>query len=237
MIRLNSIKKTFKILLLSVIIIFTSNSCCEPPKLASVSVNLFPQHTNCWCWAACTEMVSDYYGHRIPQHESANFVHGTNCTSDCPGACPCWDFYGASLQQIKDNWTHWNFKYKYKSSELEWGKSSNKYWIWESEDYVKETISSGRYCEKCPIYTIWWWYPVGWNGGHVVVAYGYVEIGEQQYISYLDPWAPDCEEDLTDSTCVSTPGGNDVVTTYQAFVDDNMHKWGNTFYDFEYTGE
>lgn len=234
MLRLKSIQKIYKLLLLSLVLILISNSCCEPPKLASVSINLYPQHTNCWCWAACTEMVSEYYGHRIPQHESCNYVHGTNCKSDCQGACPCWDHYGARLDQIQANWTHWGFQYKYVSSNLDWGKSSNRYWIWDTKDYVKNAISSRNHCLSCPIYTIWWWYPIGWNGGHVVVAYGYAEIGDQHYVSYLDPWAPDCDEIAGDS-CIAVSGGDDVVSNYDAFVDDNVHNWGNTFYDFEYT--
>jgi hypothetical protein len=206
-------------------------SCCTPPKLSSVGINLKPQHTNCWCWAACTEMISEYYGHPVLQHESCNYVFNTHCTSDCPGACPCWDNYGATINQIKNNWTHWGFKYKYINSSLDWGDKS-QFPIWETKDYLRETIATTSYCRKCPIYTIWWW--TG-GGGHVVVAYGYTEINGVKYVSYMNPWPPDCKKDYkTDSCTNDTGGGNDVITTYDAFKSDAAHNWGDTFYDFTY---
>lgn len=222
--------KKIKYLFMVSLILFLIHSCCTPSKLASVGVNLKPQHTDCWCWAACTEMISEYYGHRIPQHESCNYVHGTSCTSDCPGACPCWDDYGAYISQIKNNWTHWGFDYKYSTTHLPWGDDES-YPIWREEDYVRETISPTQFCGSCPIYAVWKWY--GW-GGHVVVAYGYAEIGGQQYISYFDPEPRDC---TNGSNCSSINGGDDVVTTFQAFVDDKMHHWEDTFYDFKYVGQ
>jgi hypothetical protein len=218
-------------IVLIIIIGFIVQNCCRPPLLSSVGVNLKPQHTNCWCWAACTEMISEYYGHRILQHESSNYVHGTNCTDDCPGACPCWDYYGATINQIKDNWTHWNFEYKYSPTHLEWGEEA-EYPIWSKRDYVRVSLANTSYCSKCPIYVIWWWYG---GGGHVVVAYGYTEIGGQRYISYLNPWSPDCSRNT--ATCASAAGGDDVVTTFQAFIDDKMHHWEDTFYDFKYVGK
>lgn len=204
--------------------------CCRPPKLAMVPVTLTPQQTDCWCWAACTEMASRYYEHRVPQCESSNFVHGTppDCCNGCTGACPCWidwpNSWGATIPQIKNNWTHWNFEYDYVSSSLPWED--------DDKDDIKDTISPTPFCKKSPIYAVWWW-KNGW-GGHVVVAYGYAEAGGERYISYFNPWPPDCEKD--GDQCEPATGGDDVVSTYDAFVDDGIHSWGNSFYGFKYTG-
>jgi len=187
----------------------------------SVNVDLIPQHRDWWCWAATTEMISDYYGHRVDQCQSANFVHGTppDCCTGCTGDCPCWGSgWGATINDIKNNWTHWSFDYTYASSSLSWKD-------------LREIISTSKYCKKSPIQVVWWW--TG-GGGHVVTAYGYAEVGSDRYVSYLNPWPPDCEK--TGNQCKSASGGEDAVMTYDAFVSDASHNWGDSFYDFKYTG-
>lgn len=198
--------------------------CCRPSKVGSVGVSLIPQERDWWCWAACTEMVSDYYGHQVPQCQSANFVHGTppDCCTGCTGDCPGWGAaWGASIGDIQNNWTHWDFDYEYESTSLSWSK-------------IKTTICPNKYCGNGPIYVVWWWYPIGWSGGHVVTAYGYAEVGNDRYVYYYNPLPESCETDGTD--CEPATGGEDAVSTYDAFVDDGVHKWGNSFYAFEYTG-
>lgn len=187
------------------------SGCCQPPKISSVPVNLYPQQRDWWCWAACTEMVSDYFGHRVKQCDSANYVRPpTTCCSGCSGNCDCWGSnWGATISDIQNNWTHWNFSYTYKESSLTW-------------EEVKTTVSNTSNCCRCPIYVV--------TGGHVVVIYGYSEIGSSKYVSYNDPWPPDCEK--ISGTCKSKPGGEDVVSTYEAFA---VHWWA-TFYNFKYIG-
>lgn len=207
--------------------------CCRPPNLGSVGVTLIPQQRDCWCWAAVTEMISDYYGHRVIQCESAEYVHELNypppavqpnCCTGCTGSCNCWGWdWGATIGNIQDNWTHWGFTYKYLASELPWSSDSG--------DDCKDTLSPTSYCRKSPIMVVWWWYPIGLAGGHVVSAYGYAEIGGQQYIAYMNPWPPDCDEG---TPCSSVTGGEDAISTYAAFVDDGVHSWGASFYAFEY---
>ena len=34
------------------------------------------QQMDQWCWAACVQMVFNYYGHRVPQHEIVNRIWG-----------------------------------------------------------------------------------------------------------------------------------------------------------------
>ena len=66
----------------------------------------------------------------------------------------------------------------------------------------------------------------------MVTAYGYAEIGGTNYVSYMNPWEPDCQK--VASACSSKTGGEDTVSTYDAFVDDGVHNWGNSFYKFKY---
>lgn len=190
--------------------------CCSPPRIASLGVNLHPQQRDWWCWAAAAEMISEYYAHRVPQCESASYVYNKdhdpdiNCCTGCTGNCPCWgSAWGATIAEIKDNWTHWNFAYTYLTTTLAWND-------------LKEALSPTAYCGKTPIEAI--------IPGHVLVVYGYAEIGENKYVSYFDPWEPDCEK--VAGTCRTQSGGDDVVTTYDAFLTI----WNQTFYKFAYTG-
>jgi hypothetical protein len=212
--------------------------CCTPPKINSVGVRLIPQQRDWWCWAASTEMVSEYYIGAlkgIPQCQSASYIHNKNydpdvdCCTGCTGNCPCWgQNWGASIGDIKNNWTHWNFDYTYINANLPWEDGD--------KDDVKDTLSSTPFCKKSPIYVVWWWYPnPGWSGGHVVTIYGYAEIGADHYVSYYNPLPESC--DNSTGTCTSVAGGEDVVSTYAAFADDGVHKWGDTFYNFKYKGQ
>lgn len=199
-----------------------ASGCCRPPLISSVAADhMVPQHRDWWCWAASTEMISEYYGHTIPQCESANFVHGTppDCCTGCSGDCPCWGSdWGATLGDIENNWTHFDFDYEYKASNLSWTD-------------LKETISTSSYCLKSPIQVVWWW---TLGGGHVVTAYGYAEAGGEKYVAYFNPLPEDCA--TSEDGCEPVPGGEEVVSTYDAFVSDGVHTWGNSFYDFKYTG-
>jgi len=219
-------KLIFMFILASIVLVITG-CACEPPGISSVPVNLYPQHRDWWCWAAATEMISDYYGHRVYQPDSANFVHGINFPNDqtdCWQGCDCWGWrWGATIQNIKDNWDHWNFTYTYEANHLSW-------------DDLKDTLSSTQYCGKSPVFVVWWdaTYPYTW--GHVVVAYGYAEIQNVgNFVSYRDPAPPDYgpTANVTDE-CPYIGGGGDHVSTYQAFVNDGVHDWGDSFHHFRY---
>jgi hypothetical protein len=209
------------LLVMSVLILISG--CCTPPKISSVSANLkIPQHTNTWCWAASTEMITDYYSHRVLQCDSSKYVHSnpSDCSKGCPSYCSCWNVCGATIPEIKNNWSHWKFNYAYVNSSLVWDK-------------LKETISTSPGCARSPIQVIWWW---TLGGGHVVTAYGYAEAGGEKYIAYYNPWSPDCTAPDKKCNSVTTPGGEDSVSTYDAFVSDAAHTWGDSFYNFKYTG-
>lgn len=201
---------------LVVLLLGMLSACCNPPKVASLGVNLHPQQRDWWCWAAAAEMVSQFYGHQVNQCDSASYVHNKdhnpdiNCCTGCSGNCPCWgSAWGATIDEIKDNWTHWNFTYTYLDGTLAWKD-------------LKEALSPTASCLKTPIEVI--------IPGHVIVAYGYAEIDGTNYVSYYDPWEPNCSKD--DDGCEPQPGGDDVVTTYDAFLTI----WNKTFYKFKYTG-
>ncbi len=216
-----------KLKIIILLIIFTIpvlfTSCCRPQKISSVAVKMYPQHRDWWCWAATTEMISEHYGHRVPQCESANYIHGTPpdcCDEGCTGDCDCWGInWGATINEIKNNWSHWNFDYVYTPSVLSWEK-------------LKKTISTSTCCDKSPVQVVWIW--TG-GGGHVVTAYGYAQIDTMKYVSYLNPWPPDCEK--TNDDCQSVQGGEDLVSTYEAFVTSATRNWSYSFYNFKYSGQ
>jgi hypothetical protein len=55
-----------KILILFFVLpsLFFLHGCCTPdPIAASNAVTLHPQETNVWCWAAVTQMITEFLGH------------------------------------------------------------------------------------------------------------------------------------------------------------------------------
>jgi len=213
--------KTYRLVgaLVLIAAITMMSGCCHPKKIAGLTVPLIAQHRDCWCWAATTEMISTFYGHPIKQCDSANFVHGTppDCCTGCSGNCPGWGWgWGASIDDIKNNWTHWKFQYSFMASSLSWTD-------------VTSTLSPELGCKNSPIQVVWWW--TG-GGGHVIAAYGYAEAGGQKYVSYLNPWPPDCSK--KGDTCTPVTGGDDTVMLYDSFVSAADHTWGDSFYAFKY---
>ena len=214
--------KAIVVILLALTLLPFATGCeCEPPDSSSLAVSLVAQERDFWCWAACTEMISAFYKHKVNQCDSVSHVHGTspNCCTGCTGDCPCWGGnWGASISDIKDNWTHWKFDYHYVASSVGWKE-------------LKLLV----HCFETPLYVVWWW--TG-GGGHVVTAYGYQETENNEYVLYRDPWPPSCEK--IGGECKSKSGwysgGETKVSTHSAFVSSGGHGWGNTFHRFEYTG-
>jgi len=194
------------------------SGCCYPLKSSTLDVNLHPQQRDWWCWAACAEMISEYYGHKIEQCDSANYVYNLdhdpdiNCCTGCTGTCPCWgSAWGVYINELTGNWDHWNFTYTYLASTLSW-------------DELKKTLSKMPWCKKCPVEAL--------VPGHVVVVYGYRESGDMRYVYYRDPWEPNCERQPATLICQPKIGGTNVVTTYEAFIT----RWWGSLYDFNYAG-
>jgi hypothetical protein len=194
------------------------------PAIAVLDVNLVPQHRDFWCWAAATEMISTYHGSRVDQCDSANFVHGvppnccTGCSGDCPGWGPAW---AASIAQIQNNWNHWNYSFSYEARALTW-----------------QELVSAIYPIRSPVFAAWYW--TG-GGGHVVVARGYELLGDGSRLVYvLDPWAPDCQPPSQTPSgqplpCQPQAGGTVSIMDYPTFVNDRIHRWGDSLHDFRRT--
>src|ERR1700687_785173 len=82
-----NMKKSVPLLVLLLATAFLMAGCCKPnDSLGSQPVTLRPQETNNWCWAATTQMITEFLGHGKNQCDLANLRFGrTDC---CTGACP-----------------------------------------------------------------------------------------------------------------------------------------------------
>lgn len=143
------------------------SGCCNPnATLGSVSVNLRAQETNNWCWAATTQMVTEFLGHGRSQCDLANQRFGRTdcCTTGCPknAACnmPGWTMFDES-----------GFNSTASATPLTW-----------------DQIRTELFCRKRPMSYAYG--PKTGGVGHVVVASGYVEAAGIRYISLNDPWSP-----------------------------------------------
>src|SRR2546428_274897 len=56
---------------------------CDPPARSSLAVPVHGQEESEWCWAACAEMVRDYFGRDVRQCDLATAQLGGGVT------CPC----------------------------------------------------------------------------------------------------------------------------------------------------
>ncbi|MCB0649676.1 MAG: C39 family peptidase [Saprospiraceae bacterium] len=137
------------------------------PGLSILSeIPLIGQETNLWCWAACTQMVMEYYYTFVPQCE---IVNKTKKRGDC-----CTDSE-AKQDGLKCRQTGWfrydNYGFDYDSTTFGTAVS----WI-----KLKEEIDANR-----PVSFAWSWSS---GGGHLMVATGYLESGDNKLVYVTDPW-------------------------------------------------
>lgn len=134
----------------------------DPDIANPLPVNLFPQQTSMWCWAASGEMVMSYLGGMVSQCEQANQRFGRTdcCDSPTPSAC------------INGGWP-------------EFGKYGFTYNVGGALSWtaLKEQIDSRR----TPFAFSWKW---DGDGGHMMVVTGYKVINRQNWVSISDPWSP-----------------------------------------------
>lgn len=212
-------KRILKLSFICFVILFLMGVKCNQngKVFARLDLELVPQHTNRWCWAACTEAISAFYGHRVLQCASSQYIHNNPTTcKDCSSFCTCWNACSASIDNVKKNWTHWKFNYSYLNKCLTFNE-------------IKDAI----YSKKSPIFVIWW-YP---TTGHVVTIYEYLDLGDDlTLVAYRNPWPPDCSNP-TSNCNTSVSGGEDAASYYDTFVDDGNHRWGDTFYNFSYSND
>jgi hypothetical protein len=140
--------------------------CCPVGGVGSRLVQLRPQETANWCWAASTQMVTENLGHNIAQCDMANLRFGrTDC---CSGTCP----QNAACNM--PGWTmfaEYGFTFDASAAPLSW-------------DDLKAQICQA----KKPMAFAYG--PKSGGVGHVVVIRGFIESGASRSVLISDPWAP-----------------------------------------------
>lgn len=152
--------------------IFIQTGCCNPnATLGSVSVSLRPQETNNWCWAATTQMITEFLGHGRTQCDLANQRFSRNdCCNPASNAGPCPKNNACNTP----GWTMFD----------ESGFDSTA----SSTPLSFAAVKSQIFCNKKPMSYAYG--PKSGGVGHVLVVSGYVVVGGIQYLSLNDPWSP-----------------------------------------------
>jgi hypothetical protein len=134
----------------------------------TLTVPYSEQEEGNWCWAACGEMVFNYYnvaGTR--QCDLASWLCGSDCCA-APSSHLC--NTGASDAQIVAIYQHWSLNCSPPSSPLLFSQ-------------VQSEIDNRRPFEVA----VQWW----WGGGHVVIVCGwYTDDGwfNEETVRVNDPW-------------------------------------------------
>ena len=183
--------------------------CCKPAIIGSLPVQLHPQETSMWCWAASGQMIMDYLGHDVAQCVEANnrFNRNDCCNIDlCPPPTE-----SSAHACVTGGWPEFNkYGFTFKTT-------SNAALSWKD---LREQISNEPNCKKRPFAFTWHW-PGG--GGHMMVAKGYLTLEGTNYVVMFDPLSP----------CV----GNERIITYDYYVQSpGHHTHWNDYYDVKYTG-
>lgn len=159
-----------------ILLCLPSNHCLSEQSLGSLegsgslNVQLRPQETDMWCWAASGEMIMEFLGTHVSQCEQASkeFNCPDCCVQDVPEACvnggfPQFDSYGFKCHSTVD-------------SPLSW-------------ENVQDQISNKR----TPF--AFSWHKDG--GGHMMVVTGCFAVSGTNYVEVHDPWPPDIGDHYT----------------------------------------
>lgn len=158
-------KQLLKISLILSAIYFMVSSCCCPPYEDSkvLPVDLWPQETGQWCWAASGQMCMDFLGNNISQCTQANNRFGALncCNSPTPNTC------------VIGGWPEFS-KYNFTSI-----NTNNTALTW---DEVREEID----CNNRPFTYTWHW---SGGSGHMVAVVGYSvgECDDEKYLHINNP--------------------------------------------------
>jgi choice-of-anchor C domain-containing protein len=68
---------------------YCSAADAKAPLRYTLPVELFSQEQDCWCWAACSQMVMSYYDVRVSQTVQANKRFGRTDCGQRPAPGPC----------------------------------------------------------------------------------------------------------------------------------------------------
>lgn len=152
--------------------IFVMPGCRKPnATVGSQPVALRPQETDNWCWAATTQMITEFLGHGRTQCDLANQRFSrTDCCNDEPNDPTCRKTNNCNMP----GWTMFNesnFDATPSATPLPW-------------DSIKNQIDSAK---KPMSYA---YAPKSGGVGHVVVINGYSEAAGIRWVTIVDPWDP-----------------------------------------------
>ena len=143
-----------------------------PASLAfysSLSVPLYAQELDCWCWAASGRMCMKFLGKDVSQcSQASHYLSRTDCCNAqrCPNpnnGHPC-------NQGGRCEYSYWGFNSTMTYGALSWDALVNQ---------IKNL--------KKPVDYQWYW--TG-GGAHIMVARGVQSDGSYNYVQINDPWAP-----------------------------------------------
>jgi hypothetical protein len=170
-------RATKRILTIAVVGFLQSGMSCHSSDTISDSttgIALRHQETTNWCWAATTEMIAEHLGQSIEQCELANaeLQRSDCCSGDCPRNPMC----------SRPGWP------KFAEIGVAFEESENPL-TW---DQIKNEIGT----HSRPL--AYAYGPKTGGVGHILVIYGFSEMGEtdQDRLLHLkDPWAPCAGDD------------------------------------------
>jgi hypothetical protein len=134
-------------------------------------VELIPQTTSMWCWAASGEMTMKFLGRDITQCDQGNYAtSNTNCC--VAEQCPNPNEQSTCVQGGWPDYQHWQFDAEQTEDQaLSWAELT------------------GELLAKRPV-AFSWRYEGG--GGHMMVAHGFLTVNGENKVRVLNPWPP-CE--------------------------------------------
>ena len=180
---------------------FIASGCiCKRPPIQVLPVPITGQHTSMWCWAARGEMTMNFQGASVTQCDEANkrFARTDCCNVPTPGAC------------VVGGWPEYS-KYGFSSVHT------------SSTPLSFSQLQDELFCKNRPVAFSWMWAPCGFNGGHMMVASGYMTALGTQFVRVNNPWPWD-----------PTAGGAQYFTTYADYVAGSDHCHWDDYYQIHH---
>jgi Papain-like cysteine protease AvrRpt2 len=176
---------------------FTAPALAGNEKI--LSVPLYSQQTNMWCWAASGEMVMKYVSPTIKvtqcDEAAVNFKKTSCCNNPTPVEC------------IEGGWqifNHYGFDFtQVNSKALSWNE-------------LKSSIDSNK-----PVMYAWAWHG---GGGHMMVATGWATFNNQNFVHINNPWPPGQGDQELISYAEWVGGSNYNHDHWADFYNIRLHK-------------
>ncbi len=135
----------------------------KPPDRWTLPVEMHPQETQCWCWAATSQMTMAYFGKNVSQSEQANRALRRNDCEQRPTPRPCIKTGEIIIKPF-------GFIYDVATKPMK-----------------ESAIMFQIYSLHKPI-PFSWQFPGG--GGHASILVGYAWQGDTFLVECLDPYPP-----------------------------------------------